>query len=129
LNRSTATLFYDGLCPLCSREIAHYRTKFVDDAVQFVDVADPAFDAPAHGLDPVAVHKLMHIKVGDEVRVGLAAFIALWERLPAYRWLARLAKTPGVHFLLNLGYRAFAKVRPWLPRRKGPLCESGTCAR
>jgi predicted DCC family thiol-disulfide oxidoreductase YuxK len=123
------TLYYDGLCPLCSREIAHYRTKVAGDSVHFVDIADPSFDAAAHGLDAKSVHRRMHIKVGDEVRVGVEAFIALWERIPAYRWLARLARTPGVHFLMAVGYRAYATVRPWLPRRKRPLCETGTCSR
>jgi len=123
------TLFYDGHCPLCSREIAHYRRKVVDDSVVFVDITDPSFDAAAHGVDARAVHRLLHVKVGDEVRVGTAAFVALWERLPAYRWLARLARTPGIRFLMNVGYRVFAAVRPWLPRRKGPQCETGVCRR
>jgi len=123
------TVYYDGLCPLCSREIVHYRKKTVGDAVRFVDITDPTFDAAAHGLDARRVHRLMHVKVGDEVRVGLEAFIALWEAIPAYRRLGRLARLPGLHGLLALGYRAFAVIRPWLPRRKRPVCSAGTCDR
>ncbi len=114
MNTRLLTLYYDGLCPLCSREIAHYRTKVADGAVRFVDITDPVFVAAAHGLDARLVRRLMHVKVGDEVRVGLEAFIALWEAIPAYRWLAWLARLPGLHGLLALGYRAFAAVRPWL---------------
>ena len=94
-----------------------------------MDITDPVFDAAGHGLDPRRVHRLMHVKVGEEVRVGLEAFIALWDAIPAYRWVARLARLPGLHGLLALGYRAFAAVRPRLPRRKRPACESGTCRR
>ena len=123
----TLTLYYDGLCPLCSREIAHYRTKVVDGGVHFLDITDPKFDAAGHGLDARRVRRLMHVKVGDEVRVGMDAFIALWDAIPAYRWLARLARIPLLHGLLTLGYHAFAAVRPWLPRRQRSSCESGTC--
>jgi predicted DCC family thiol-disulfide oxidoreductase YuxK len=123
------TLYYDGLCPLCSREIAHYRKCAAAAPIQFVDITDSTFDASQHGLDPNRVHRVMHVKVGDEVRTGLDAFIAIWLTLPRYRWLARLARMPGVHALLTLGYRAFAAIRPWLPRRKEPLCMKGTCKR
>ena len=123
------TLFYDGLCPLCSREIAHYRSKAEAGAVHFVDITDPAFEAAAHELDARRVHRLMHVKLGDEVRVGLEAFIALLEAIPAYRRLGRLARVPVLHGMLSLGYHAFALIRPWLPRRKRAACESGACRR
>jgi predicted DCC family thiol-disulfide oxidoreductase YuxK len=129
MSHPNVTLFYDGLCPLCSREISHYRVKPGAEALRFVDITDPKFDAVGQGLDPKRIHRLMHVKVGEELRVGLDAFIAVWEALPSYRWLASLARLPGLHALFTLGYHSFALMRPWLPRRKRPLCESGTCAR
>jgi hypothetical protein len=47
----------------------------------------------------------MHVKVGEEVRLGLDAFIAIWEAIPAYRLLGRFAKLSGVHALLTLAMR------------------------
>jgi predicted DCC family thiol-disulfide oxidoreductase YuxK len=129
MNRPPVTLYYDGLCPLCSREIAHYRKKAVGDALRFLDITDPQFDAAEHGLDATRIHRVMHVKVGDELRVGLDAFIAVWEAIPSYRWLARVARLPGLYGLLTLAYHFFAAVRPWLPRRKRLLCQSGTCQR
>src|SRR5207244_4387744 len=120
--------FYDGLCPLCSREMAHYRKRVRDGAVEFVDIADSAFDAAAHGVDPLRVHRVMHVKAGAEMRTGVDAFIAIWEVIPGYGWLARLARTPGLHWGFHLGYHAFAVVRPWLPRRRA-VCTTGTCPR
>ncbi len=123
------TLYYDGLCPLCSREIAYYRQRAGGDpGVRFVDITDPAFNALEHGLDPSAVHRRMHVKVGGEVRQGVDAFVAIWGRVPGFGWLARLAKWPGVRASLRLAYAGFARVRPLLPRRK-PACATGTCRR
>ncbi len=129
MHRSPVALYYDGLCPLCSREIAHYRKMAVGETLRFIDITDPKFDAAEQGLDAKRIHRLMHVKVGDELRVGLDAFTAVWDAIPSYRWLAQAARLPGLHALLNVGYLFFAAFRRWLPRRKRPLCESGTCHR
>jgi predicted DCC family thiol-disulfide oxidoreductase YuxK len=121
-------LYYDGLCPLCSREIAHYRSRVHGEEVTFIDITDPAFDASTHGVEPRRVHKVMHARRGESLLTGLDAFIALWETVPGYAWLARLARLPVLYGILNLGYHIFALLRPLLPRRK-LNCDTGTCGR
>ena len=129
MSTQPVTVYYDGLCPLCSREIAHYRNKAPAGRVHFLDITEPGFDAAAHGLESTAIHRRMHVKVGDDVRVGLDAFIALWAALPGYGFASRLAQLPGLYALLSVGYGGFAVIRPWLPRRKREACEDGRCAR
>src|SRR5262245_26755554 len=129
MNTPQVTVYYDGLCPLCSREIAHYQKRVHDDAVHFTDITAPEFEAADHGLDPERIHQVMHVKVGGEVRAGVDAFIALWAAIPSYRWLARLARLSGMRAVLALGYRVFVRIRPWLPRRKPVVCTTGTCKR
>jgi predicted DCC family thiol-disulfide oxidoreductase YuxK len=125
----TLTLFYDGLCPLCSREIALFRRRAAGDpSVVFVDITDPSFDASAHGLEQRPLHRVMHVKVGEEVRSGVDAFVAIWQRIPGFGWLALLSRIPGMRLLLKAGYALFARVRPWLPRRKS-RCSADVCQR
>ena len=126
MKRQDVTLFYDGLCPLCSREVAHYRKHAPAEGLAFVDIADPTFDAASHGLDPLAIHHVMHVKVGDNILTGVDAFLAVWELLPPYRWIVRLARVSVVRWFMKLSYFAYARVRPWLPRRK-QACASETC--
>jgi predicted DCC family thiol-disulfide oxidoreductase YuxK len=128
MSQPTLTLFFDGHCPLCSREIAHYRRRLAGDAeAQFIDITDPHFCAQAHGLDPKKVHRLMHVKLGEQVLIGLDAFVAVWRRTPGYSWLASAGGVPGLHGLMKAGYHLFARVRPWLPRRR--RCAAGACSR
>jgi predicted DCC family thiol-disulfide oxidoreductase YuxK len=127
---TTLTLFYDGLCPLCSREIDHYRRRTADDpSVQYIDITGPGFDATAHGLDPQRIHRVMHVKVGDDIRTGVDAFIAIWEHIRGFGWMARLTRLPGFYQLAWVGYYAFAAIRPLLPRRRAADCDTGTCQR
>jgi predicted DCC family thiol-disulfide oxidoreductase YuxK len=125
----TLTLFYDGACPLCSREIAHYRHAAREhDDIRFVDVADPAFSAAEYGLDTSRVHFEMHVKEGERVLVGVDALLAIWRRVPGHRWLLSLARLPLADLLMRMGYALFVRIRPWLPRRKAD-CEAGVCRR
>jgi predicted DCC family thiol-disulfide oxidoreductase YuxK len=122
------TVYYDGACHLCSREIDHYRKVDRDGQLRLIDIADPAFHAEAVGLDAEQVQKVMHVRLADgTLATGLDAFIAIWKVLPGFGTMARMARMPLIHPLLRGGYRAFAAVRPYLPKRSRPDCVDGSC--
>ena len=121
-------IYYDGLCHLCSREIDHYRRSQGADQLRFIDITAPDFDAKALGLDPYLVHKFMHVRRADgQVVTGVEAFTSIWEVLPNYRWSARVAKLSVLQPFLRLGYRGFAELRPYLPRKKDACANSPYC--
>jgi predicted DCC family thiol-disulfide oxidoreductase YuxK len=102
------TVYYDGACPICSREIAHYRTRQGADAVAWVDVATCAPAALGQDLARERALDRMHVRLGDGRLVsGAAAFAALWRTLPGFRWLGRLVGAPGVRHVAEGAYRAF----------------------
>ena len=120
-------VFYDGACHLCSREIEHYRKKDTREAFSFVDISLPSFQAVELGLDPIQVQKVMHVRApSGELKTGVDAFIEIWNHLPGFEPLARLATKAYVRPFLDLGYHAFARIRPFLPKKKAH-CDSGTC--
>ncbi len=122
------SVYFDGGCPLCSREIDHYRRKDAAGHIRFVDIDAPGFDAAGEGLDPDRVQRLMHARLASgEIVSGVAAFAAIWDTLPGHTWMARLARRPGVRTAAALGYAAFARIRPLLPRRRAG-CDDGACA-
>jgi predicted DCC family thiol-disulfide oxidoreductase YuxK len=127
------TVYFDGLCVLCSREIDHYRKQQGSELIRFVDITHPSFDSSNEGLDPVRVHKVMHVKTGDgQLRTEVDAFISIWEVLPRYHFAARMARLAWLRPVLDAGYHGFARIRPWLPRRdrrgceQSPYCETNS---
>ena len=123
------TIFYDGLCRLCSTEIAHFRRRVRNGSLAYVDISAPEFDPAAHGVDAVRVQHEMHVRDEEtgELKVGVPALAAMWECVPGFGWLATLTRTPGLRWFANQGYKVFAWVRPKLPKKKRAGCEAGTC--
>jgi len=123
------TIFYDGLCQLCSREIAMFQHRVRDGSLAYVDISLPGFEPARHAIDPVRVNKHMHVRNEEtgEMLIGVNALLAMWDCVPGFRWLAKLTRIPGIRQLSNLGYSFFAWMRPYLPKRKRPACDSGTC--
>lgn len=123
---SNLTVFYDGACPLCAREIGVYQRQRGAGRIRWVDVHGKAeADLPA-GLDREATLRRFHVSRPDGTTLsGARAFAELWAGLPGLAWAGRLAKIAPVTAFLEIGYRGFLYARPgvhrllsWRLRRK-----------
>ncbi len=115
----TLTVLYDGECPLCRREIAHVRNlsqSQPDSGLCFTDISR-SDDTTVSSRERQALLARFHVQRADGSRLsGAEAFVAMWSRLPGWRWLARLAKLPGMLVVFEAAYSIFLRVRPTLQR-------------
>ena len=110
------TIYYDGACPLCRAEIAHYARRDSTEALDLVDVADEDTPLPA-GTDRATLLGRFHVITPDDRLVsGAAAFVEVWRGLPGWRLLAGLARVPGVTLAMEGAYRLFLPLRPIIVR-------------
>lgn len=129
MNSTLGSIYYDGLCIACSTEINHYRRLSGSEKFNFVDITKSDFQAESHGIDPFLAHKVMHVRDPEgQLHQGVQAFRAIWREIPRYQFLYRLSERNSVRAILELGYNAFVKIRPFLPRKKegcedSPYCE------
>lgn len=113
---SKSTMYFDGSCPLCRAEIGYYRGKDQDGALCFVDLSTPGAAVP-DGVTKQRAMARFHVRASDgRIVSGTAAFVAVWDRLPGWRWVARAARLPGALAVLEFGYRLFLPVRPLVSR-------------
>jgi predicted DCC family thiol-disulfide oxidoreductase YuxK len=115
-------IFYDGGCPLCRREIAHYRRLDRHGAVEWVDLWTAPERLRRAGLDTRQAMARLHVIASDgRLLSGVPGFVAVWRRLPYYRHLARFVTGLGLVGPLDWAYGRFAD---WRLRNR---CKSGVC--
>jgi predicted DCC family thiol-disulfide oxidoreductase YuxK len=108
-----ATVYFDGACPLCRAEIAHYRRMDAD--ADFTDLADGG--APPPGIDRAAALGRFHLRLEDgRIVSGAAAFAALWRRTPGWRWAGRVGGLPPFVWIGEGLYGLFLPLRPVIAR-------------
>ena len=108
------TVWFDGGCPLCRREIALMRRLDRAGAIAFVDLGSAgASDCPVDRADLLA---RFHAREDGRLVSGAAAFAAMWRAIPGLRPLGLAARNPLVLAGLERLYRAFLRLRPRLQR-------------
>ncbi len=106
------TVWFDGGCPLCTREVALMRRLDRRGRIHFSDVSEPGSVCP---IDRAELLARFHAREGAGRMVsGAAAFAAMWRAIPLLRPLGELARLPPVLWVLECAYRQFLRVRPRL---------------
>jgi predicted DCC family thiol-disulfide oxidoreductase YuxK len=111
---STLTVWHDGSCPLCQREIALMGRLDRSNRITFVDAARVAEEScPIDRADLLA---RFHACEDGVLLSGAAAFAAMWRAIPALRPLGLLSRNRLALAALERTYRVFLRARPWLQR-------------
>ncbi|MBB4063988.1 thiol-disulfide oxidoreductase DCC family protein [Gellertiella hungarica] len=110
---SALTVYFDGGCPLCRREIALIRRLDRRGAIRFIDVSDAAQACP---IDRAELLARFHASENGRLFSGARAFAAMWRAIPLLRPLGVVADLPLTRPILELAYRGFLRLRPRLQR-------------
>lgn len=118
-------VFFDGECPLCSREIAMLRRLDRRARIRFTDIASPAFDPAPVGVSMQTLMDRIHARLPNgELIEGVEVFRRLYAAV-GFGFFVAISRLPIVSALLELAYRVFAKNRLRLTGR----CRDDVCAR
>ena len=115
---SKLTVFFDGACPLCSREISWLRKRDPQGHVFFVDIATADFDPGQYDRTFETFMAELHGRRADgDWVVGVPLFAELYEAV-GFPVIARILRNRFLSPLWALGYRVFALGRLRLPGRR-----------
>ena len=113
--RHKATVFYDGSCPLCDREINFYKNMVGGEKVNWYDLSAQAEANPTKSLTREAALNRFHLETADGTLLsGGAAFAHLWTNFPKLRLLGKLASFKVIAPLFEWAYLFFLRCRPAL---------------
>ena len=122
---ATATTFYfDGACPVCAREIAHWRRLLAAAPGQTATAQLMLHDISTGDLGRLgaefgvgleeAMSRAHAIDDSGTLHTGVAAFVVAWAQLPRWRLLAALLRLPMAASIAEVAYGAWARARPVL---------------
>lgn len=121
------TIFYDGACSVCAREMERYRKKDKLGRLKFFDVNQASFDFRRYGLRPERLKDYIHAQDGQGKTVyGIDAFIWIWQAV-GWRLLPFFVGFPLIKQVGKIFYRIFAKNRYLWGGREKLACSSKEC--
>ncbi len=108
-------VFYDGSCPICTREIAFYQRRSGAGTVEWIDITKLDSDYVYPGISRQTAMSRFHVVTPEgEILIGGTAFAGLWRCLSAFRFFGWLFRFRPLDWILNRFYDLLLKIRPAL---------------
>ena len=126
----TTRILYNAECPVCRREIDHYREYSAARSLPLSFQDLNTSDLAPWGLTEDDAARRLHVLHEGRLASGIPAFLILWQQMPRYRWLARVVALAGIRHLATALYdRALAPaIHRWHRARKARRAEVPTCS-
>ena len=105
------TVYFDGECPVCRREINLMKFLHRSQRLGFIDFSNSLYRPTDHRLNRCDLREVIHARWSDgTIITGVEVFSEMWEAI-GFGFLARLSRRPLINALLVKGYAWFAKNR------------------
>lgn len=106
------TVYYDGKCGLCSKEIRHYQRIAPQNTFNWIDITREPDLLTDKGYRVSDGLKALHAEDADnKMHIGVDAFIQVWRNLPYWWLIAKIVSLPIIKPLAAYVYEKFAEWR------------------
>ena len=103
------TVYYNSACPICDAGVRFQKKKIDQTNTIWKDIhcdISARSDLPS---DLAFVRKRLHVvDQHGHLRIGMDAFITLWNESPREKWKARLFSHPFFYRFSVIAYNSFA---------------------
>src|SRR5512133_2211791 len=107
--RASVEVFYDGDCPVCSREARALRRMDRGGRLLLTDICSQDFDPSRVGIAREQLMDRIHARLANgEVIQGVEVFRRVYGML-GFGWVVPLTELPGMRQILELAYGVFAR--------------------
>ena len=107
-SKKTPKVYFNNSCSVCRMEINHYK-KF-NEKLGWVDVTNNKEAQKETAKSSAELIRRLHVEQDGKIYQGIDAFLIVWSRLPKYRWLYKLVKTPGIYHASYIAYECLAYI-------------------
>jgi len=109
---SMISVFFDGKCNLCSKEINYYQRIAPKNTFNWVDITKTPGELDKFEIKLSDGLRLMHVADSNgNIFTGVDAFIIMWKQIKYWKFLGLFVSLPIVKQIANLLYQYFADWR------------------
>ena len=106
------SVFFDGKCNLCSKEIDYYQRIAPKNTFNWVDITKTPGELDKFEIKLSDGLRLMHVADSNgNIFTGVDAFIIMWKQIKYWKILGFFVSLPIVKQIANLLYQYFADWR------------------
>ena len=106
------SVFFDGKCNLCSKEIDYYQRIAPKNTFNWVDITKTPGELDKFEIKLSDGLRLMHVADSNgNIFTGVDAFIIMWKQIKYWKILGLFVSLPIVKQIANLLYQYFADWR------------------
>ena len=106
------TVYFDGACKYCSKEINYYKTISSTEEFKWIDVAENPDAMIDYNITQAEALLFLHaVDNKKNVYIGVEAFALIWKNLRHWKLLGHLVSLPLIKLALRHIYEIFAKRR------------------
>ena len=107
-SEKTPKVYFNNSCSVCRMEINHYK-KF-NEKLCGIDFTNNKEAQKETAKSSAELIRRLHVEQDGKIYQGIDAFLIVWSRLPKYRWLYKLVKTPGIYHASYIAYECLAYI-------------------
>ena len=100
-------VYYNNSCKICKPEIDLYKKEKIQE-IDWVDITNNDLAEKETSRNSKELLRRLHVKEGEKIIQGAAAFLILWKRMPKYKFLYKFFKLPIIFNLFSFGYEIVA---------------------
>jgi predicted DCC family thiol-disulfide oxidoreductase YuxK len=106
------SVFFDGKCNLCSKEINYYQRIAPKNTFNWVDITKTPGELDKFEIKLSDGLRLMHVADSrGNIFTGVDAFIIMWKQIKYWKFLGLFVSLPIVKQITKLLYQYFADWR------------------
>ena len=100
-------VYFNNSCKICKAEIDLYKKEKIEE-IDWVDITNNDLAKKETNRNNKELLRRLHVKEGEKVTQGAAAFLLLWKKMPKYKFLYNFFKLPIIFNIFSLVYELIA---------------------
>ena len=100
-------VYFNNSCKICKAEI-DLNKKEKTQEIEWIDITNNELAKKETSRNSKELLRRLHVIENEKVIEGAEAFLALWKKMPKYKFLYNFFKLPIIFNLFSLGYEVVA---------------------